>query len=245
MHPFVILILLIAVALTSMWYSRVPVSQRTKARNRLLLYGGLGVLAVLLITGRLHPLFAALAALIPVAQRLLSFVQVANTFKSFRKRATGSQRPAPGQTSDVETRFLRMSLDHDSGELDGIVLEGPLEGRRLSELKLENLLDLLASCRSEDPKSAAVLEAYLERVHGDSWRGSDDSSDSGRATGGGDLQGMDLAEARQILDVKADATREDIIEAHRSLMQKMHPDRGGSTFLAAKINQAKTTLLDS
>ena len=177
------------------------------------------------------------------AYRLISR-RMANTFNSFRKRATGSQGPAPGQTSDVETRFLRMSLDHDSGDLDGIVLEGPYEGRRLSELNLENLLDLLASCRREDPKSAAVLEAYLEHAHGDSWRGGNDSSDNGRATGGG-VQGMDLAEARQILDVKADATREDIIEAHRSLMQKMHPDRGGSTFLAAKINQAKATLLDS
>ena len=161
MHPFVILILLIAVALTGMWYSSIPASQRRKARNRLLLYGGLGLLAVLLITGKLHPMFAALAALVPIVQRLLALAQVANTFKSFRKRATGTERPAPGQTSGVETRFLRMSLDHDSGELDGIVLEGPLEGRQLSELRLENLLGLLAICRSEDPKSATVLEAYL------------------------------------------------------------------------------------
>ena len=245
MHPFIILVVLLAVVLASKWLSSLPAPQRTKARNRMLLYGGLGLLAVLLITGRLHPLFAGLAALIPAARRLMSLAQIANTFNSFRKRASGSQGPAPGQTSDVETRFLRMSLDHDSGDLDGIVLEGPHEGRRLRELKLENLLDLLTSCRSEDPKSAAVLEAYLERVHGDNWRGGDDSSDSARTTGGGDHQGMDLAEARQILDVKADATREEIIEAHRSLMQKMHPDRGGSTFLAAKINQAKTTLLDS
>ncbi|MCZ6773515.1 MAG: molecular chaperone DnaJ [Proteobacteria bacterium] len=245
MHPFIILVALLTVVLAIKWVSRLPASQRTQARNRVLLYGGLGLLAVLLITGRLHPLFAGLAALIPLARRLMSFAQMANTFNSFRKRATGSQGPAPGQTSDVETRFLRMSLDHDSGDLDGIVLEGPHEGRRLSELKLENLLELLASYRREDPKSAAVLEAYLERAHGDSWRGRDDSSDNGRAIGGGGVQGMDLAEARQILDVKADATREDIIEAHRSLMQKMHPDRGGSNFLAAKINQAKTTLLDA
>ena len=75
MHPFIILVALIAVVLTSMWYSSIPAAQRTKARNRLLLYGGLGVLAVLLITGRLHPLFAALAALIPVVQRLLSLAK--------------------------------------------------------------------------------------------------------------------------------------------------------------------------
>ncbi len=224
------------------WYRTVPASQRVQARNKLLLYGGLGLLVLLLITGRLHPLFAALGALVPVVLRLLTLAQAANSFKSFRQRATGSARPASGQTSDVETRFLRMSLDHDSGELDGVVLEGALKGWRLGELKLEDLLDLLATCRTEDPKSAAVLEAYLERIHGDAWRDGEGAGDGGPAGG---PQAMSLDEARQILEVEADATREDIIQAHRRLMQKMHPDRGGSTFLAVKINQAKKTLLNA
>ena len=226
----------------AIWYRTVPASQRVQARNKLLLYGGLGLLAVLLITGKLHPLFAALGALVPVVLRLLTLAQAADSFKSFRQRATGSARPTSGQTSDVETRFLRMSLDHDSGELDGVVLEGPLKGRRLGELKLEDLLDLLATCRTEDPKSAAVLETYLERIHGDAWRDGEDTSDGGPA---GAPQAVSLDEARQILEVEAGATREEIIQAHRRLLQKMHPDRGGSTFLAAKINQAKKTLLNS
>jgi hypothetical protein len=245
LHPSIILLLLSAVAAAAFWYRNVPASQRVQARNRLLLYGGLGLLAVLMITGRLNPLLAALGALVPVVLRLLTLAQAANTFKSFRKPATGSSKPASGQTSDVETRFLRMSLDHDSGELDGVVLEGPLEGRRLSELKLENLLDLLTTCRTEDPKSAAVLEAYLERIHGDAWRDGENVGDDGQAGGSGRPQAMSLDEARQILDVKAGASREDIIQAHRKLIQKMHPDRGGSTFLAAKINQAKKTLLNA
>lgn len=245
MHPYILLLALAAVALARLWYKTLPVSQRTQARKRLWLYGGLGLLGLLLITGRLHPLFAGLAALIPVVRRLMGLAQVANTFNAFRRRATASRKPAPGRTSDVETRFLRMSLDHDSGDLDGVVLEGPLAGRRLSELKLEQLLDLLASCRTEDPKSAAVLEAYLERTHADAWRERDDPGASGWAAGGGGALGMSLAEARQILEVEADATRSDIIEAHRGLIQKMHPDRGGSTFLAAKINRAKETLLAS
>ena len=230
-------------AAATIWYRTVPASQRVPARKRLLIYGGLGLLAVLLITGRLHPLLAAVGALVPVVLRLLTLAQAANSFKSFRKPATGSARPTSGQTSDVETRFLRMSLDHDSGELDGVVLEGPLKGRRLGELKLASLLDLLATCRAEDPKSAAVLEAYLERIHGDVWRDGEDAGDGGRQAGG--PQTMSLDEARQILEVEAGATREEIIQAHRRLMQKMHPDRGGSTFLAAKINQAKQMLLNS
>ena len=242
MHPYIALLLLSAAAAAVIWYRTVPASQRVQARNKLLLYGGLGLVVLLLITGRLHPLFAALGALVPVVLRLLTLAQAANSFKSFRQRATGSARPASGQTSDVETRFLRMSLDHDSDELDGVVLEGPLKGRRLGELKLDDLLDLLATCRTEDPKSAAVLEAYLERIHGDAWRDGEDAGDGGQAGG---PQAMSLDEARQILEVEADATREDIIQAHRRLMQKMHPDRGGSTFLAAKINQAKKTLLNA
>ena len=137
-----------------------------------------------------------------------------------------------------------MSLDHDSGDLDGVVLEGPLEGRRLGELTREDLLGLLATCRAEDPKSATVLEAYLTRNHGDAWHGGEDAGEGEQAGGSGGPQAMGLVEARQILCVEAGATREDIIQAHRRLIQKMHPDHGGSTFLAAKINQAKQTLLN-
>ena len=77
MHPFIVLLLLSAAAAASIWYRNVPASQRVQARNRLLLYGGLGLLAVLLITGRLHPLFAAVGALVPVVMRLLSLAQAA------------------------------------------------------------------------------------------------------------------------------------------------------------------------
>lgn len=54
---------------------------------------------------------------------------------------------------------------------------------------------------------------------------------------------MSIEEAYEVLDLKLGASKSDIIAAHRKLMQKIHPDRGGSNYLAAKINLAKKTLL--
>ena len=57
--------------------------------------------------------------------------------------------------------------------------------------------------------------------------------------------GMDREQAYSILGIKPGASKQEIIDAHRKLMQKMHPDRGGSNYLAGQINKAKKTLLDS
>ena len=239
MHPVIFLALLLGALLFISWYKRAPSSQQKRVRGRILLFGGLGLLLLLLATGRLNPIIALVLAALALGQRILAFANMANVFKGFRNSMKGAAGPSAGNASDVETRYLRMSLDHDSGAMSGVVLEGDYRGRRLSELGIEELMDLLAVCRAEDSQSAAVLEAYLDRVHGDSWR----HAQSGAGDEHGNGTRMTLAEAREILGVDSHASREDIIEAHRRLMQKNHPDRGGSTYLAAKINQAKEILL--
>lgn len=239
MHPVIFLALLLGALLFISWYKRAPSSQQKRVRGRILLFGGLGLLLLLLATGRLNPIIALVLAALALGQRILAFANMANVFKGFRNSMKGAAGPSAGNASDVETRYLRMSLDHDSGAMSGVVLEGDYRGRRLSELGIEELMDLLAVCRAEDSQSAAVLEAYLDRVHGDSWR----HAQSGAGDEHGNGTRMTLAEAREILGVDSHASREDIIEAHRRLMQKNHPDRGGSTYLAAKINQAKDCLL--
>ncbi len=142
-----------------------------------------------------------------------------------------------GQTSEVETRYLRMTLDHDSGEMDGDVLEGKFAGRRVSGLSLEEVVDLLHECLAEDRNGAAVIEAWLDRVHGPAWR---EAADMPESSGDG---AMTDAEALDILGLETGATREEIESAWRAQMAKNHPDKGGSTWIAARINAAREFLL--
>ena len=237
MHPILLLVALVAVLFLISWYKRVPKAKQRQFRNRALLIGGGILLFLALITGKLHPLFAALAALVPLAYRAVGLYQTFSTIRSFtsRMKAGASPGPTPGQTSEVETEFLRMRLDHDTGEMDGTILQGRYAGRTLRKLGLPELLELLDECRG-DRQSMAVLEAYLDRVHED-WRA------HRRPPPGRSPDGMNEDEARAVLGVGPDATREEIIQAHRRLMQRLHPDRGGSDYLAAKLNAAKDLLL--
>ena len=237
MHPILLLVALVAVLFLISWYKRIPKAKQRKFRNKALLIGGGIILFFALITGKLHPLFAALAALVPFAYRAVGLFQTFNTIRAFtnRMKAGASPGPTSGQTSEVETAFLRMRLDHDTGEMDGIVLQGGYEGCALRGLDLSDLLALLDECRA-DRQSTAVLEAYLDRVHAD-WR--ERRGPPPRASS----DGMTEDEARAVLGIGPDATHEEIVKAHRRLMQRLHPDRGGSDYLAAKLNAAKDLLL--
>jgi len=149
----------------------------------------------------------------------------------------GSTAASGGQSSTVESSLLRMQLAHDSGDLQGEVLKGRFAGWRLADMQRDQLEELMAYCRREDEDSARLLDSYLQQrfpgegPFGESQANSHNSGD------------MDRREALNILGLADDASREEIVAAHRSLMQKLHPDRGGNDYLAAKINQAKDFLL--
>jgi hypothetical protein len=227
------------------WFRRTPPEQVAKVLRRSLLYCGIGLLVLLAATGRMNPVFAALAAAVPMILRAVNLLRVLPLIQQVLRAIGLSGLPGAaaggGQTSSIRTRFLEMKLDHASGDMDGLVIEGPMQGRRLSELDLEQLLELLTLCRSMDAQSAAVLEAYLDRARGDAWREHVQGPDA--APPGATGAEMTRDEALAVLGLTKGAGKEEIRDAHRRLMQRLHPDRGGSDYLAAKINEAKRLLL--
>lgn len=231
------------------WFRRTPPERVARSLRRSLLWGAVGVLVLLAISGRLHPLFAALPAAIPLVMRVVNLLRLVPMIRQVMGALGVSGIPGVtagagfggGRTSSIRTRFLEMILDHASGEMDGLVLEGPLRGRRLSALSLEQLLELLALCRRGDAQSAAVLEAYLDRVRGGDWRARA-GGEEGSAPPAADAA-MTREEALAILGLAQGASKDEIRAAHRRLVQRFHPDRGGSDYLAAKINAAKRLLL--
>ncbi len=241
----VLLVLLVVGYFLGRWIRRTPAPQVARTLRRLMWFGGGAFLVLMAVTGKLHWIFGVLGGLIPVFQRVLFVWRQAQRLRGYmgRVRSAGPGRRAggaAGRTSTVETSHLRMSLDHGQGRLDGMVLQGPHRGRRLSELDEEALVALLHTLRIEDGEGARLLEAYLDRRFGAAWRQREHRRHGNSARDDGR---MTVEEAREILGVGPDATPEEIRRAHRRLMQKYHPDRGGSTALAAKINRAKAVLL--
>jgi len=114
----------------------------------------------------------------------------------------------------------------------------------LSNLALAQLLTLAGECRV-DNDSLQVLEAYLDRMH-EGWRQQAGQEETGSGAGGqvaGSDSVMNEAMALDILGLPAGASRDEVVQAHRRLMQKLHPDRGGSDYLAQKLNAARDFLL--
>lgn len=218
------------------------VSAEPKSIARALKWVLLGLVGIVIlffiVTGRFTWALWTLPALLPWFMRAR---QAARMAKNFSRMSGGGS----GQTSEVRSAFLEMQLDHDSGDMDGIVRKGRHEGAQLSALSLNDLLDLYDDYSSEDGESARLLAAFLDRMHPD-WRGEE------QAAGGSDddsfsenAGNMSRAEALRILGLDEKAGEDEIRSAHHRLIAGLHPDRGGSAYLAAKINEARDILLKS
>ena len=188
----------------------------------------LGASLLLVLSGRMHWVGAGLAALIPLGKSLLAF--------GFRAlpilRLLGRFKTTPSQ---FKTTSLSVTINFSNSQMDGEVLIGELAGKKLSELTDDQLENLAAQLKDVDRESYALLYAYRMR-RGNAGQQSDGGFNSDNFTG------LSESEAYEILGLDQTASKEDVIKAHKRLVQRLHPDRGGSDYLAAKINAAKDRL---
>ncbi len=209
---------------------KLPAAQRKSALLRGAFIALFVVTVGLVVTGRAHWIAAAVAGLLPLTQKLVHIALRAFPLLQFWQRATGAPL-AP----KIKTTALEISINLATGSIDGKILQGEHAGQPLSALDRAQLEQVLATWRGEDRESALLLNAYLARR----FAGSQSHAERQPPPPAGQLN---IDEARQILGVQDTATREEIIKAHKRLIQKLHPDRGGNDYLAAKVNAAKDLL---
>ena len=202
---------------------------------------GLGVL-FLAFTGRLHPIFALLGAALPFVVRIFGLLmrgaQLASIFRNV-SRLFGNTISTPKDSSEIKTSFIHMKLDHVTGSMEGKVLQGRFEGKKISTLSSEEIREILVEIGS-DSDSVNLMHAYLERERPEWDTGTKENSSRQSEPFSSE---MNEQQAFEILGLSPGASEKEIVAAHKRLMQGVHPDRGGSTFLAAKINAAKDLLV--
>lgn len=247
---------LIAVILLSRWY--VTASPKTLVK----LLKWLGFFAVVLVvlwlalSGKLWAAVAALPAILVWFVRMFTGLRSAQMFarlfglggsgwgggaKGWRTPGGGSGEGGQQQGSDVRTRFVSMHLDHASGHVSGHVLEGQFAGRTLESLSSQELLALYGEVQP-DADSVRVLEGYLDRRE-PGWREQGSREGEEQSAPHPNSGTMSREEAFKVLGLHPDADEAAIKAAHRRLMSNLHPDKGGSDYLAQQINRAKDVLM--
>jgi len=191
---------------------------------------------------------ALLTVLLAFVRRIdLAFFTGAAAFAVFARGRIGpfsfeSNEPEPNQITTVRSRFFSMALDHDSGEVAGKVTAGRFKGRDLLDLDELESRALIAEV-SGDADSVSLLESWLDANRA-GWREYFAEQDAGQQAGQATSGSADpLDEAYAVLGLERPADAEAVRAAHRKLMQSMHPDRGGSSYLAARINEARDRIL--
>jgi len=228
------LLLLVAI-IFSIWYWWTTVTRLPKDKRRAFLWRTafwlvLGISVTLVATGRMHWLGAGLAVLVPLVKGFFTLGLRALPFLNILSRL----KTTPSQ---FRTQSLLVEVNFASRQMDGEILDGKFAGRRLSELNNTELSELSDALKTDDRESFVLLQAYLLR---NGQAGEQHQQDNYQSANFSELS---AEEAYKILGLEVDASKEDIIKAHKRLMQRLHPDRGGSDYLAAKINAAKDKLV--
>jgi hypothetical protein len=151
--------------------------------------------------------------------------------------------PRTQKASCVRSAMIEMELDHESGKMRGTVLAGPDEGKSLDAMTRPQCVALHDLCCRDDPEGARLMEAYLDRRFA-GWRATAQNQGHPGRRGTSRRPGtMSEDEAYEVLGLQKGSSEEEVVRSHRSLMKKLHPDHGGSTDLAARVNEAKDVLM--
>ncbi len=208
---------------------------------RAALIGFATLMIFLTVTGRVHVIAGVIGALLPLITRALPLIRYWPLINSFMKKMGGSSAQtsstASAGTSRVSTALLDMTLDIQTGKMDGTIIAGGFLGRKLSGLSLAELKGFYQECLQSDIDTVRLLDAYVKQEYGEQWEG---NTENASATQSGP---MSSEEARLVLGLEGQPDKGDIIKAHRKLISKLHPDKGGNDYLATKINQARDILL--
>ncbi|RKT46471.1 sulfate transporter CysZ [Thiocapsa rosea] len=185
---------------------------------------------------------AAMLSMVPLVNFILMPSAVAGATAMWVRELKGATNYQSPTRSRVATRCVLLEIDHLSGRIGGEMLAGPYSGVSLDQVPTEDLVEMLESCYASDPESVEALEVYLDRERG---RKTSEAPHRRHAeTPRAPIEQMPPDEARAILGIGPDAGPQEVRSAHRRLIQRLHPDRGGSDYLASKINEAKQVLLD-
>ncbi len=236
MIPQLFLLLVLLVAGWALWQFI-----RSKARTegtgywlKWMLWVGCVLLIVAVVSGRAHFVFGAISAaglllvkLLPWVIRSLPFI-----FKLYTTRSAGA---SPRQ---IRTRMLLFTLNHATGKIDGRVLGGDFAQQLLSAMNVEQLQALYTQCLQQDPAALHLLLLYAQRERPE-WQVS--QAQAGGASGA--EHSMLPADAAALLGVDISADVAAIRAAHKDLIARLHPDRGGTDYLAMQINRARDVLL--
>lgn len=237
------------------WRKLDPADQGTWLGRVVAIASGL-LLLLLAFSGRLHWLFAILGTLFLFGLKSMAFLW--RNGRLLRPLATALMRiPALRRIgiirrlagvlfdSTIKTHYLVVTLEAATGRMHGDIRAGRHQGASLDQLELPALLETLDECQTDDRESAELLAAYLDQRFGTTWRASRADSFSHERNTHRSASGavMSRVEALSILGLQGNPSPEDVRLAHRRLIQRFHPDRGGTDYLAAKINQAKDILL--